>query len=179
MAKPYNVIITNGVGSSNVLNGEYSITSNTTGYNNLSIDPSTLNVVEGTNEYELKIEAEGALTLHVTETGESTGTAVIGAKFIRCDSEGNTYGTEIETDSVGNAVFNNVPYDASNAPTIYYKQTSSDGEHEFDGTLKNITLEASTKTLEVTNTPPVSRTFKLTDKNYLGLPISTGSITLS
>lgn len=179
MAKSYNITIANGSGQANVLNGSYSVSSNTTGYLDSSIDPKTLEVVEGTNEYQLKISAEGTLTLHVTETGESSGTAVVGAKFIRCDSNGNTYGTEVTTDASGNAVFNNVPFDASNAPIIYYKQTATDDSHTFDASLKNITLESSTKTVEVINPLPATRTFTLTDANYSGLPIASGSIILS
>ena len=136
-------------------------------------------MVEGTDTYELTISAEGTLTLHVTETGESTGTAVTGAKFIRCDSNGVTYGNEVITDATGNAQLPYLPYDAVNAPTIYYKQTASDGEHEFDSSLKSITLETNTKTLEVMNTLATLRTIKLNDANYSGLPITNGSITLS
>lgn len=179
MAKPYNITITNGEGSANVLNDSYSVESNVTGYLNTSIDPKTIEVVEGTNEYQLSISADGAFTLHVTETGETSGTPIVGAKFARCDSAGVTYGNEITTNENGEAVFQNVPYDANNAPTIYYKQISGDGTHAFDDTLKNTTLESSTKTVEVINALPALRTFKLADANYNGLPIENGSITLS
>lgn len=179
MNNQYNIIISNGSGTENVLNGNYSVTSQVTGYLDTSIDPSTLNVVEGTNTYDLKISAEGTLTLHVTETGESTGTAIQGAKFIRCDADGNTYGTEIETDVTGNVSFENVPYDANNAPLIYYKQTATSGNHEFDSSLKNISLESITKTVEVSNPLAALRTFTLKDANYEGLSIASGNITLS
>lgn len=179
MAKNYNITITNGTGQGNISNGTYTVASNTVGYQNTTVNPKELNVIEGTDTYELTISAEGTLTLHVTETGETSGTAVQGAKFIRCDSEGNTYGNEITTDTNGNAVFQNVPYDASNAPLIYFKQTSSDEIHEFDPTLKNTTLETSTKTLEISNILPTLRTIKLNDANYSGLPIASGTITLS
>lgn len=179
MAKPYNISILNGEGSAEVLNGSYSVTSSTNGYVDSSIDPSTLNVVEGTNSYNLKIAAEGNLTLHVTEDGTTSGIAVVGAKFIRCDSLGTTYGSEFVTDENGNAVITNVPFAASNAPEVFYKQTSSDGEHEFDDTLKSVSLDTSSKTVEVINTKAVSRTFTLTDANYDGLKIASGSITLN
>lgn len=179
MDNSYDIIISNGVGTSNVLNGNYSVTSNTKGYLNTSIDPNSINVVDGTNTYALTISAEGTLTLHVTEDGSTTGTAVVGAKFVRCDANGVAYGSEVETDSTGNAVFNNVPYDSIDAPIIYYKQIGSDGGHEFDDTLKNTSLEALTKTVEVTNPAPALRTFTLTDANYANLPIASGSITLS
>ena len=179
MSKKYEINITNGIGEANVFNGTYTVESNTVGYNNLSINPSELNVVEGTNTYELKISADGTFTLHVTETGAQDGTPIVGAKFIRCDSSGTTYGDEIVTNETGTAVFSNVPYDTSTAPIIYYKQTESDGSHTFDNNLKNITLETSSKTLEIENPKPVLRTFKLTDANYNNLPITSGIISLN
>lgn len=179
MARPYNITITDGVGSAQVLDGNYSVTANVDGYNNSSISPNSLEIVQGTNNYELKISADGTLTLHVSETGEASGKAVVGAKFIRCDSNGTTYGNEIQSDESGNAVFNNVPYGTTGAVKIYYKQTSSDGEHQFDNTLKEIILEASTETVEVINQQPPLRTFTLTDSNYSGLLIKSGSISLN
>lgn len=179
MARPYNITINNGSGSANVLNGSYTVTSNTKGYNDTSIDPSSITVDAATNSYNLKISATGALTLHVSEDGTSSGTAVVGAKFIRCDQEGNTYGSEITSDGSGNAVFNNVPYSSDSSILIYYKQTASDGEHDFDNTLKNISLSTETLTNEVTNALPLPKTFNLTDSNYDGLKIDSGQLTLS
>ena len=73
----------------------------------------------------------------------------------------------------------NVPFDAENAPTIYYKQTLSDGEHTFDDTLQNTTLTEETATVEVANPEAAARTVKITDANYANLPIADGTITLS
>lgn len=177
MAKPYSITITNGEGTSNVLNDEYVVTASVTGYDNTSIDPAELQVVEGTNEYALTIAATGTLTIHVTEDGTAGGTPVVGAKFYRADSLGNTYGNEITTDTSGNAILSNVPFAASGAPLIYYIQTESDGDHEFDGTVKNTSMTESTSTIEVINTAAVSRTFRVTDANYENYPID-GQITL-
>lgn len=178
MAKQYNITITNGTGSANVLNDNYTVESNTNGYLDSSVSPSTVNVVDGTNTYEFTISAEGTLTLHVTENGQTDGTAVVGAKFIRCDADGNTYGTEVISDSSGNALFEHLPYATTAAPNIYYKQTATDDTHTFDSSLKEITLDSSTKILEVANPLPVLRTFKLTDANYSGLNIGSGTIIL-
>lgn len=174
----YSVTITNGEGTVTIPNGAYSAAVTTTGYDNTSLDPSSVTIVDDTEVYEFTVEANGTLTLHVSEEGTIGGTAIVGAKFIRCDSAGNTYGTEITTNEQGNALFENVPYAADGSPIIYYKQTSSDGSHNFDGTLKNITLTSQTYTAEVQNTLPVEKTIKLTDKNY-GLPIESASISLS
>ena len=123
------ITIKDGTGSANLMNGTYNVTSNTTGYSNESIDPKTLTVVDGTNNYELKISATGTLTLHVTESGEASGIPVVGAKFIRCDKNGTTYGNEITTNEQGNAIFTNVPFDSTTQVLVYYKQTASDGNH--------------------------------------------------
>lgn len=173
------VNITNGTGSSSLINGSYSITSNVDGYDNTSINPSSIVVDAGTNTYSFTIAASGTLTLHVSEDGTSTGTPIVGATFVRCDSTGTEYGTPVTSDASGNAVFNNVPYAASGAPTIYYKQTASDGDHEFDNTLQNTTMTDSTQTIEVQNTVGATRTISLTDANYQNLPIEDGTLTFT
>ena len=173
------ITIVNGSGTSNLVNGTYSVTSNTNGYNDISINPSSINVVAGTNTYNFTIAATGTLTLHVSEDGTSTGTPIVGATFIRTDSSGTEYGSLITTDSSGNAVFNNVPFSDTNAPTIYFKQTASDGEHEFVNTVQNTTMTTSTSTLEITNALGTLRTISLTDANYQNLPIESASLTLT
>ena len=178
MAKPYNINITSGTGSEAVLNGSYSVTSNTTGYDDASILPVSLDVVSGTNSYAFTIAATGTLTLHVTEDGTASGTPIVGATFARTDASGTVYGSAITTDSNGDAVFNNVPFDSTNAPLIYYKQTASDGEHEFDNTVQSTTMTTSTSTVEIENAVPATRTFTLTDANYTNLPLD-GEIILN
>ncbi len=177
MAKIIN--INNGQGTGSLINGSYTVTATVAGYDDTTINPSTLSVVEGTNTYQFTIAATGVLTLHVTEDGTTTGTPIVGATFIRTDSTGNEYGSTITTDSNGDAVFNNVPYDATSAPTIYYKQVSSDGDHEFVNTVQSTTLTTSTSTVEIENAPGATRTITLTDSNYANLPIDTATITLT
>ena len=177
MAKVIN--ITNGTGTGELINDTYTVTASVVGYDDTSIDPSTLNVVAGTNSYALSISATGTLTLHVTDDGTSTGNPIVGATFYRTDSIGTEYGSVITSDSNGDAVFNNVPFDATNAPTIYYKQTASDGDHEFVNTVQSTTMTSSTSTIEVENPVGATRTITLTDTNYSNLPISSGTITLT
>ena len=177
MAK--NVIINNGTGSASMINGNYDVTANVTGYDNSSINPSSIQVIAGTNTYALTIAATGALTLHVTEDGTTSGTPIVGATFIRTDSEGNEYGNAITTDQEGNAVMSNVPFDTTDAPTIYYKQTASDGEHEFVSTVQSTTMTSSTATIEIENTLGATRTINVTDANYTNLPIASGTITFT
>lgn len=171
--------ITNGVGSKELVNGSFNVSSSTTGYNNTSILPTEVEIVEGTNEYSFTIAATGTLTLHVSDDGTDVGVPIEGATFVRCDANGTTYGSAITSNSDGNAVFNLVPYALENAPTIYYKQTGSDGSHTFDDTLKTTTLTTETGTVEVLNEIATTRNFNFTDANYSGLPIADGQIILS
>lgn len=177
MAKIVN--ITNGTGTAELINDTYTVEASVTGYDNSSIDPSSVVIQEGTNNYSFTIAAIGTLTLHVTDDGTSSGNPIVGATFIRTDSSGNEYGSLITSDTNGDAVFNNVPFAATGAPTIYFKQTASDGDHEFVTTVQNTTMTTSTETLQIENPVGATRTITLLDENYQNLPIESGSLTLS
>lgn len=179
MAKPYTINIVNGQGQESVVNGSYQVEANVVGYDNTTLTPTSVTVDGTATTYNFTIAATGTLTLHVTEDGTTTGTPVVGATFNRTDAQGNIYGDVITTDEHGNAVFNNVPYAETDTPVIYYKQISSDGNHNFDNTVKNTTLTTSTETIQIENSLPTTQTFNLTDANYEGLTINTGTITLS
>jgi hypothetical protein len=173
------ITITDGSGTAELLNDTYSVVSNTNGYDNTSIEPSSVTITNGVNSYAFTVAATGTLTIHVTEDGTSTGTPVVGATFIRTDSAGNEYGSAITTDTNGDAVMNNVPFSSTSAPNIYYKQTASDGNHEFVNTVQSTTLTTQTSTVEVENTPAATRTITLTDANYENLPIESGTLTFN
>lgn len=173
------VEITNGIGSLALVNGTYAVTSSTVGYDNATILPAEQEITEGVNDYSFTIAATGSLTLHVSDDGTDIGIPIVGAKFARCDAEGTTYGDEITSDDDGNAVFNAVPFAEEGAPVVYYKQTGSDGSHDFDNTLQNTTLTAETTTVEVMNAEAATRNFNFTDATYSGLPIADGQIILS
>ena len=177
MAK--NVTITNGTGTANLINDTYSVTAEVTGYNNASIDPNSLIVTDSVNSYALTIAATGTLTLHVTDDGTASGTPIVGATFVRTDSTGTEYGTPITSDASGDAVFNNVPFAATGAPTIYFKQTASDGDHEFVTTVQNTTMTTSTSTVQIQNPIGALRTITLTDENYTNLHIDSATLTLT
>lgn len=177
MAKVIN--INNGTGTGELINGTYSVTAEVNGYENTSVDPTSITVTQDTNSYAFTISATGTLTLHVTDDGTSTGNPIVGATFYRTDSLGTEYGSVITTDSNGDAVFDNVPFASTNAPIIYYKQTASDGDHEFDNTVQNTTLTTSTSTVEIQNAPGATRTITLTDANYTNLPIGEAVLTLT
>lgn len=177
MAK--NVIITNGTGTAEIINDTYAVTAAVTGYDNTTINPNSITVDAATNNYAFTIAAAGTLTLHVSEDGTVSGTPIVGATFVRTDSTGTEYGTAITSDANGDAVFNNVPYADSGAPMIYYKQTASDGNHEFDNTVQSTTMTVSTSTVEIQNTVGATRTINLTDTNYTNLPIDSATITFT
>lgn len=171
--------ITNGKGTKEITNGTYDVTGEFTGYDNSSILPATQEISEGVNEYSFTIADTGKLTLHVTDDGTDVGVPIEGATFIRCDAEGNTYGNPVTSDVDGNAVFQHVPFAADSAPAVYYKQTASDGEHEFSDELRNTTLTEENVTVEIQNTDSTERTFTIIDANYENLPIADGNITIS
>lgn len=179
MAQQHRIPITNGKGSKEIVDGQYNVTADVTGYNNASIQPKQVGIQSGVDTYNFTIAAEGTLTLHVTDDGTTIGIPIEDATFYRCDADGKLYGTLIKTGSDGNAIFAHVPFDATNPPTIYFKQISSDGEHTFDDTLKNTTLTQSTKTIEIANPSAEQRNFVLTDANYANLPIVGGTIILA
>lgn len=162
-----------------MINGNYTVSSLTTGYNNASILPATLEIVEGTNDYSFTVAATGTLTIHVSDDGTDVGVPIVGAKFVRCDANGQTYGNEVVSDADGNATFAYVPFATENAPLVYYKQTASDGNHDFNSDLQNTTLLEQTVTIELENEIAATRNFNLTDTNYSGLPIADGQIILS
>lgn len=172
-----NVTITDGVGTSNIVNGNYSVTSATPGYNNASLSPASVTVSAGVTVYNFTIEATGSLELHVTETGTADGTPVQNAVFYRCDNTGKGYGTFVKTNASGVAVLNNVPFSADGSSTVYFKQTASDPSHEYDNTLKSVKLTAASQTVEISNPLAELRTINLTDGNYSGMPIKTSTLT--
>ena len=173
------ITIKNGTGTAELINDSYSVSADVLGYDNTSILPTNVDIISGTDNYNFTVAATGTLTLHVTDSGTSEGTPIVGATFIRTDSTGNEYGAVIITDSNGDAVFNNVPYADANAPIIYFKQTASDGDHEFDGSVQNTSLTTSSETNQIQNPVGALRTINLTDANYANLPIESASITLT
>ncbi len=180
MPKKHTVSITDGQGSLELVNGNYNVTANVTGYDVTSINPSNISIVEGTDDYKFTIEATGTLTLKITDTGDSAngGTPVVAAEFYRTDSEGNTYGDLIVSNEQGEVVFNKVPFSAEGAPTIYFKQVNSDGSHTFNTDVQSVTMTEETYTLNIANPKAALRTFAIEDSNYSGLAIATGTLTL-
>lgn len=142
--------ITDGIGTINLADGNYDVSTNVLGYNNSSISPKSILVTEKDDTKELVISASGTLTLHLVET--DTDIPILGAKFYRCSSYGVIYGNAITTDDFGNATFNNVPFSEFNSVYIYFRQIESDGKHNFDDNIKRILVDKKTKIVDVYNT---------------------------
>ena len=176
MARPYSINIVDGTGTQEILEGKYSVSANVSGYDNSTINPTSVEIVSGTSEYNFTVSANGTLTINVSD---GQGTNIVGATFIRTDADGNEYGSVVTTDSEGNAVLNNVPYSAENAPTVYFKQLSSDGDHNFTTEVKSALLSVQAGVSNVINSKAETKTIKLTDENYEGLVVSSGTITLT
>ena len=65
------------------------------------------------------------------------------------------------------------------APLIYYKQTASDGDHEFSTDVQNTTMTTNQETVQVENALGATRTINLVDANYANMPISEATITVT
>lgn len=179
MANTKTINIVNGTGTANVPNDTYNVTANVNGYNNTSINPNSVTITNSTTTQAFTISATGTLTLHVTENGTESGTPIVGATFVRTNSTGTEYGTPITTNEQGNAIFNYVPFSSTENVLIYFKQTASDGSHNYDTSVQSVSLTTSTLTKEITNSQANNVTFTLTDTNYTNLPVDSGTITLT
>lgn len=175
MPRPYNIDITNGTGTEKVLNGTYEVTGNFPGYDATTLTPKTI-TVDNETTYAFTIEATGTLTLHVSD---GNGTNIVGATLVRTNESGSAIGEVLTTDASGNVNIENVPYGAEiGVPTVYYKQLTSDGNHEFSTAVQNTQLTTPVQTAEIINTPAADRTFTVADANY-SLEQVNGTLTLS
>lgn len=92
MSKEILIPITNGKGSKEIEDGNYTISCTVPGYDSSTINPNNVEVIEGTNEYSLPISAKGVLTINVSDTGDSnTGVPIENAVFYRTYNTGKEY----------------------------------------------------------------------------------------
>ncbi len=169
----YNVTITNGTGSQAMQRGTYTVSATATGYDESTLSPTTYTAtdVEGTGAFTLT--ANGTLTFNVNETGAAGGAPITSGTIVMTDSTGAVeYGQPININASGDAVFNNVPYGSAGAPfQLYFKQLTSDENHNiFEGVI-SVEMTAQTQTEYIQNTAIAVQTFTLTDSTY-GLPIN-------
>ena len=175
----YNVTITNGTGSENMQKGVYTVSATANGYDTSTLTPTTFNATENEGSENFTLSANGALTINFNETGAAGGTPITSGSVVMTDSTGNTeYGSPVTISATGDAVFNNVPYGDAGSPfQLYFKQLSTDDDHNiFEGVI-SVAMTAQTQTEYVQNTANALQTFSLTDATY-GMPID-GTLTFT
>ncbi len=168
----YNVTITNGSGSQAMQKGTYDVTAEAQGYDVSTLSPKTFTATEAESTQAFTLSANGTLTFNVNETGAAGGTPITSGSLVMTDAMGATeYGQPVTIDASGNAVFENVPYGTTTEPfQLYFKQLSTDENHNiFEGVI-SVSMTAQTQTEYVQNSPNALQTFSLTDENY-GMPI--------
>ena len=170
----YNVTITNGVGSQAMKVGDYNVSAQAAGYQATTLDPTTFTALDTTHTASFTLSADGTLTFIVNDTGAEGGTAITSGSIVMTDQSGNTqYGSPVNIDQNGNAVFANVPYGSQSTPyVLYFKQLSTDADHNIYVGVITANMTADSQTQYILNSALAVQTFNLTDANYSGLPIS-------
>ncbi len=168
----YNVNITNGTGSQAMQKGTYTVSATANGYDESTLSPTTFTATESEGSQAFTLSANGTLTINVNETGASGGAPITSGSIVMTNQDGTTeYGQPITISANGDAVFANVPYGSAGSPfTLYFKQLSTDDNHNiFDGII-TVDMTSESQTEYVQNTAIAIQTFTLTDANY-GMPI--------
>ena len=171
----YNVTIINGSGSQTMETGEYSVSAiYAPGYDMSSLTPTSYSATSTTSTGAFKISATGTLTIIFNETGAEGGTPITSGTVVMTDSTGtNQYGSVVDIDSNGTATFKNVPFGSEQAAyTLYFKQLTSDENHNVYPTVFAVGMGDSTQTEYILNDlKSVLQNFTLTDANYPKLPV--------
>lgn len=176
----YDVLITNGTGSQTMEPGTYTVSATLApGYDLTSLQPASYTVDPATPSGAFTLSASGTLTITFNETGAEGGTPITSGTVVMTDASGNTqYGSVVNIDANGVATFNNVPYGSTQAAyTLYFKQLTSDENHNVYPDVFAVGMGAETQSEYVINTPKtVEQNFTLTDANYTGMPINSANL---
>ena len=176
----YNVTITNGTGSAPMKSGTYTVTASANGYDATSLSPSTYTATASAGSGAFTLSADGSLTLIFNETGAQGGTPVTSGSVVMTDSAGTTeYGSPVTIDSSGQAAFPNVPHSSESPYVLYFKQLSTDENHNIASSIITVNMSEATQTQYVENLPIATQTVTLTDANYSGLPIANATLTFT
>lgn len=171
----YNVTITNGSGSETMAAGSYSVSAiYAPGYDMESLSPTTFTASGSAGTGAFTLSASGTLTISFNETGEAGGTPITSGTVVMTDSTGTKqYGSVIHIDASGTATFNNVPFgSAQSAYTLYFKQLTSDENHNVYPDVFAVGMGMQTQQEYVLNTlKTVLQNFTLTDTNYPDMPV--------
>ena len=171
----YNVTIINGSGSQTMEAGDYSVSAiYAPGYDMSSLSPTSYAASSTSETGAFTIGATGTLTIIFNETGAQGGTPITSGSVVMTDSTGATqYGPIIDIDSNGTATFNNVPFGSEqSAYTLYFKQLTSDENHNIYQNVFAVGMGDQTQTEYILNTlKSVPQNFTLIDANYPDLPV--------
>ena len=171
----YNVTIINGNGTQTMQTGDYSVSAiYAPGYDMTTLSPATFTASSSTSTGTFTISATGTLTIIFNETGAEGGTPITSGTVVMTDSSGTTqYGQVVNINSNGTAVFNNVPFgSAQSAYTLYFKQLTSDENHNIYANVFAVGIGSETQTEYILNTlKSVVQNITLTDANYPELPV--------
>ena len=171
----YNVTIINGNGSQTMNAGEYTVSAiYAPGYDMATLSPTTFTANSTTGTGAFTLAATGTLTITFNETGAEGGTPITSGTVVMTNSTGETqYGSIVQIDENGTATFNNVPYGSEQAAyTLYFKQLTSDENHNIYENVFAIGMGSQTQQEYILNTPKaVLQNFTLTDANYPNLPV--------
>ncbi len=171
----YDVTITDGIGSENMNLGQYGVSCTyAPGYDTTTLSPTSYTATSPSGSGTFTLSASGTLTIIFNETGEAGGTPITSGTVVMTDQTGNTqYGAVQNIDANGTATFANVPYDsAQSAYTLYFKQLTSDSNHNVYSSVFTVGMGAQTQTEYIANSPiATAQTLSLTDQNYSGLPV--------
>ena len=172
----YNVQITNGVGSATMQTGNYSVTVNANGYDPNTLSPVSYTATSG-GAGNFTVSASSVLTIVFNETGAAGGTPIASGSVVMTDSAGETqYGSPVSINENGEAVFNNVPFNLDNPYQLYFKQLSSDENHQPYQGVFTVGMGTETQTEYVVNQPICAeQSFSLTDLNY-GFPVAEATL---
>lgn len=171
----YNVTIINGSGSQTMQTGEYSVSAiYAPGYDMTTLAPTSYSATSSTSTGTFTIAATGTLTIIFNETGAEGGTPITSGSVVMTDSTGEVqYGGVVDINSNGIATFENVPFGSEqSAYTLYFKQLTSDENHNIYPDVFAVGMGNQTQTEYILNTPKsVLQNFTLTDANYPNLPV--------
>ena len=178
----YNVTITNGQGSAAMKAGTYTVSATSSfGYDATSLSPSTFTATAEAGTGTFTLSATGTLTFVVNETGASGGTPVTSGTIVMTNQDGTTeYGSAVTIGATGEAVFNNVPFGDQTTPfTLYFKQLSTDENHNIYTGIITVNMNSNTQTEYVQNTAIATQTINLSDANYSGLTIPNATLSFT
>lgn len=175
----YNVQITDGVGSQSMQSGTYEVSVSANGYEATSLSPTTYTATAAAGSGAFTLSGNGTLTFIFNETGEEGGTPITSGSVVMTDSTGEIqYGSPVSINSSGVAVFEKVPHNLDTPYTLYFKQLSSDENHnKYEGVL-TVGMGDTTQTEYILNTPIAEQSFTLNDAEY-GFPVAQATLSFT